>query len=217
MNFNFIKPKSFILVAVCLSLAFEVCYGQSKSSSNHQSLISPDGSITLSVISPDGDLAFAIKHKGTTVIEPSRLGLVINGKSFGTKSAITESVKYKLNETYSYRGIHSRATNKCNGARIGISSSIGTFILEARVFNDGVAFRYVIKNSADAVINNDNTAFSFPSGSMVWSQPNTRYYEGTYGKKGIEQFKVGDPVGPPLVAELPGGLFAAVTEGGLVD
>ncbi|MBC8052474.1 MAG: glycoside hydrolase family 97 N-terminal domain-containing protein, partial [Sphingobacteriaceae bacterium] len=214
---NLIKARLCIILIACVSGSFSISYAQSKSTPKTATLASPDGAITLSVSSPGGELKFAIKHKGTTVIEPSRLGLVVNGKSFGTNAAISGSEQYKLNETYPYRGVHSLATNKCNGALIGVTSSTTPFTLEARVFNDGVAFRYVIKNPTDAVIEKDTTAFTFPKGSTIWSQSNTRYYEGTYGKKGIEQFKVGDPVGPPLVAELPGGLFAAVTEGGLVD
>ncbi|MBC7912544.1 MAG: glycoside hydrolase family 97 catalytic domain-containing protein [Pyrinomonadaceae bacterium] len=214
---NLIKARLCIILIACISGSFSILYAQSKSFPKLTTLTSPDGAITLSVLSPDGELKFAIKHKGITVIEPSRLGLVVNGKSFGTNASITGSEQYKLNETYPYRGVHSLATNKCNGARIGISSSTTPFTLEARVFNDGVAFRYVIKNATDAVIERDTTAFTFPSGSMVWSQSNIKYYEGTYSKRKIEQFKAGDPIGPPVIVELPGGLFSAVTEGGLTD
>jgi hypothetical protein len=52
--------------------------------------------------------------------------------------------------------VHSIVVNKCNGATIQIDSAPMPFILEVKIFNDSVAFRYLI-NQTDLVIKKKKT------------------------------------------------------------
>jgi alpha-glucosidase len=193
-------------------------YAQNKTASTPVQIQSPDKEITFTLSALGGTLQYSINYKNAPVINASRLGLVVNGKLSGENSSTGKVEKYKINDKYAYRGVHSTAINKCNGAKINITSIQSPFILDVRVFNDGVAFRYVVNNSGAATIEKDTTAFVIPAGSMVWSQNNTKYYEGRYGKKSIDSFKQNDLAGPPVTIELPNNSgFAAITEGGLTD
>jgi alpha-glucosidase len=184
---------------------------------NTVTVSSPDSRIKLLVEVRNGLVSYSIDFNKIKVIEPSALGILVNGKSLGETAALGKITYYKFNETYPYRGIHSTAINKCNGAKIFINGA-APFILEVRIFNDGVAFRYLINNKDSAIIEKDNTEFVLPAASITWSQNNIKYYEGRYGKKVIDTVKTGELIGPPVTIELPGNAgYAAITEGGLTD
>jgi alpha-glucosidase len=143
------------------------------------------------------------------------MGLVINGYVFGEELAIATMQRYKMNETYPYRGVHNKAVNKCNGGKIFMRSYF-PFCIEVRVFNDGVAFRYITNSKGAAGVEKDLTEFVLPAGSIIWSQPNIKYYEGKYSKKLIDTVQSGELMGPPVTIELPANAgYAAITEGGL--
>ena len=207
------------LMIAGILLCVQGAYPQNgKGITNGQTVSAPDGKIRFSVFTRNGVLQYAVHYNSTPVIEPSRLGLVVNGRVLGEGVSMGKMESYRLKETYAYRGVHSMAVNKCNGVKINISAGTGSFVLEARVFNDGLAFRYLVSNTGEATVDKDTTAFVLPAGSTVWSQPNIKYYEGRYGRKGIEAFTAGETAGPPATIRLPAdGLYAAITEGGLTD
>ncbi|MGY0040813.1 glycoside hydrolase family 97 N-terminal domain-containing protein [Pedobacter sp. NJ-S-72] len=179
---------------------------------------SPDGKIKLLLQQKNGSITYSINFNKKPVIESSRLGMVIDGKVFGDHAKPGKIEKYTINEKYPYRGIHSMAVNQCNGAKITIDATTSPFTIEARVFNDGVAFRYLINNKNQTVIEKDTTEFTIPAGSILWSQSNIKYYEGTYKKSTIEAFKQDELAGPPITILLPeNNGYAAITEGGLTD
>ena len=70
---------------------------------------------------------------------------MVNEKPLVSNISIGKITKTNIDETYSYRGVHSNAINKYVGAKISIGNSI-PFQLEVKVFNDGVAFRYLVNN-----------------------------------------------------------------------
>jgi alpha-glucosidase len=178
---------------------------------------SPDGKIEFTPIIKNDKLFYSVDYNKTPVVENSAMGLIINGTVFGENLSAGDVKKYKLNETYPYRGVHNTATNKCNGAEISFKSFF-PFKIDVRVFNDGVAFRYITNSKGAADVEKDITAFVLPAGSIIWSQPNIKYYEGRYGKKLIDTVKTGELMGPPVTIELPENAgYAAITEGGLTN
>jgi alpha-glucosidase len=184
---------------------------------NSVSISSPDKRIKLVVEVSNGRLSYSIDFNKIKVIESSALDILISGKQSGSTTGLGSITYYKLNETYPYRGIHSTAVNKYNGVKISIRRD-DPFLIEARVFNDGVAFRYVISNKDPVIIQKDNTEFVIPSKCIIWSQSNIKYYEGRYSKKLIDTISGGELMGPPVTIELPGKAgYAAITEGGLTD
>lgn len=181
---------------------------------------SPDGHVRLLIKTDHGVLTYSVTLNNSIAIEPSPMGLVINGKKLGTDVSLGKTQTYTVNESYPTLGVHNMAVNHCNGTKITVNSDGKSlpFILDTRVFNDGVAFRYLVANQGDAIIDKDVTQFNIPYGAIVWSQPNIKYYEGRYTKKNIADIKAGEPAGPPLTIELAGNTgYAAITEGGLID
>jgi len=212
MNKNF---KLFFYV-LCISIAQSVQTIQAET--GNIKIKSPNGSIVLSINSHNGGLIYDVNFNGKTVIEQSSLGLKSISKEIGKKVILEKPETYKIDETYSWRGVHSLATNKCNGAKIKINENNYSWILDVRVFNDGVAFRYLFGVESNDSIIADNTTFVIPAGSIIWSQNNTKSYEGRYKNLLIDDIKKGEIAGPPVSIQLKNGNgFIAITEAGLVN
>ena len=178
---------------------------------------SPNGKIAFRLMVENAKLFYTIEYNNIPVIEKAAMGLVVNGYTFGEHLSVATVKEYKSNETYSYRGVHNNAINDYAGAVISFKY-IFPFKTEVRVFNDGVAFRYIVNSKGAAGVEKDITEFVLPPGSTIWSQSNVKYYEGKYSKKNIDTVKAGEMMGPPVTIELPGNNgYAAITEGGLTD
>ncbi|MGC4232895.1 MAG: glycoside hydrolase family 97 catalytic domain-containing protein, partial [Niabella sp.] len=181
-------------------------------------LLSPDKQIAFILSTQEKELTYWIHFAHKTIIEPSVLGITVNKTPIGKNAIIDKTSRYTKKETYAYRGVHSTASNHYNGATISLISNGIPFVIEVRAYNDGIAFRYIIRNKQASVIPDEATSFSLPSSSIIWSQNNIKYYEGRYSKENIDTIKTGQVMGPPITIELPGGAgFAMITEGGLTD
>lgn len=208
------KIKSIIVAALFSMFYFHCANAQT---TKPITVSSPDGAIKFYIESKNSLLTYAIEFNKIQIIESSALGLSVNEKLIAESSSVGSVSRYNINETYPVRGVHSIAINKCNGAKISIQAK-QNFIIEVKVFNDGVAFRYIIDKKDSSTIGKDNSEFVIPSGSTIWSQSNIKNYEGKYGKKMIEDFKEGDLAGPPLTIQFSRNTgYAAITEGGLTD
>lgn len=175
--------------------------------SDRVTVTSPDGKITVEYFYSDGRLKYRITNDGYEIITPSEIKWSVRD---GGKLHLKDT--YATDCTYATRGWHSTAHDHCNGAVI----DAGGFCIEARAYNDGVAWRYTAENNGKASVA-DNTTLVLPDGVNVWSQPNVRNYEGTYSSRSIADYKKGERCGCLLTVEYPNGLYAATAEGGLDD
>lgn len=184
------------------------------------SVQSPDKKITLTFTRSNQQLLYQVTFNGKPVIDPSALALEIDGAPTRAVNETGKPVFTKANETYDWRGVHSKAVNQYQQVTLPVTSAgnIPVFRIEARVFNNGVAFRYLLAAAGKNTVDADNTIFSIPAGSTIWSQGDIGGYEGKYRQQDIATVKAGQKAGPPLTIQLPGGAgYAAITEGGLTD
>jgi alpha-glucosidase len=141
-------------------------------------LKSPDGKVIATVSTSGGHLNYAVKFHGQTVLETSALGVTIDGKDLGrdTKLAGKPATK-KINETYPMLGNHPLALNRCNATAVPLSSGTATWLLEVRMFNDGVAYRYRVPGAGNRHIDGESSEWKIPVGTKIWSQSasNTSY------------------------------------------
>lgn len=205
INFRNISSKPFLT-------------SETKNDIDKVSVSSPDHHIVFTLQNQNGKLTYQINYNKAQVIENSNLGLNVNGSQVGLNSKILKVEKYSANETYTTRGVHNTAKNQYKAAKINFSSVACSFAIEVKAFNDGVAFRYVVNKEGISSIDKDFTTFTIPTGSTIWSQPNFTHYEGKYGVKKAEEFKLDDRLGPPASILLPDlKTYLAITEGGLTD
>jgi alpha-glucosidase len=182
---------------------------------------SPDGRIKFDLNLRSGNrLAYRVTRNGRAVIEPSRLGILIDAVNLGDGVTADASERARHDERYRTRGWHSIATNRYNSATVSLTHDpSGTrYSLEVRAFDDGVAFRYVVPEAGARTgrVPDEATGFSFPAGSTVWYHDLDGHYEGTYDRKAVEDVAEEDWAAPPLTAQLPDGAgYASITEAAL--
>ena len=110
-----------------------------------------------------------------------------------------------------------RPINHANGARITIRHRTSTtaFVVDARAFDDAVAFRIVVEGTGRRVPD-AATSFRLPAGSILWSHGLRDHYEALYERRRIEDVGEGEWAAPPITVKLAGRRgYAAITEADL--
>lgn len=184
-------------------------------------LISPDGSIYCSITTEKNQLTLSVSINGKIVIEKSPLLMMIDGSGITNGIKTGNIKKISSDETYQWYGLHSVAIDRYNGASVSIThSKTGIrYTLETKVFNDAVAFRFIVPGDENSLRKPDeSTVFKLPAGSTVWYHDLYMHYEGVHVKKLVDTIPAGQWAAPPLTIKLTGNAgFAAITEANLVN
>jgi alpha-glucosidase len=177
---------------------------------------SPNRQVAVSIaVDAAGQLAWKVTRTGAAVIEPSPVGIRVDGVDLGRGASIEKSATYRVDETYPWRGVKSEAINRANGARVAVRHSGGqSYTLDVRVFDDGVAFRHEVPGTGRRVPD-AATAFTLPARSTVWTHGLRGHYEELYERRTIEDVQSGQWAGPPVTFKLPAGGYASITEADL--
>ncbi|MGK6353347.1 glycoside hydrolase family 97 catalytic domain-containing protein [Parapedobacter sp. DT-150] len=182
---------------------------------------SPDTAVVLQVMNRNGQLTYAVNYKGLPVIEPSTMGMIVDGADLGQDVRLGDVTRYTGERTYPMRGKHAVAKDSHHGARIAVSGQsayASAYLLDVRVFNDGVAFRYILPGAGERHLTAESTSFSIPEGSTVWHHGITdMHYEEKHRKGDVSGVVRGTWVAPPMTIQLPDGRgYAAITESGII-
>jgi alpha-glucosidase len=207
------------LLPAVVSLAFLLGAAPPGFAAGEARVVSPDGKVQLEVSLRDGRLCYAISFNKQPVIEASSLSLSVDGATLTDNVELGEVRNYQVNETYPWRGVHSRAVNHCNGATVALkhTPSKTAFTFEMRAFNDGVAFRTIVPGDG-ARVPDESTRFVLPAGSTVWYHDLGSHYEGIHAKKALGDVKESEWAAPPVTFKLPGSAgYASITEAALVN
>ena len=185
-------------------------------------IASPDGAVVLTVSTTAGRLEHETRRNGHPVVERSRMGVLLDGADLGAGAEILTVDRYEVDERYPWRGVHSTAVNRCQGARVSLRhpATVQTYTVDARACADGSAFRFVVPATAGQRRTPEAaTAFRVPAGSVLWVHDLDRgHYEGVHARKPVEALTTGEWAAPPVTVHLPGDAgFAAITEAALFD
>lgn len=178
---------------------------------------SPDGRISFKLFTKGEQMQFSIAFNGSTVLAPSPLLLMINGKRATSNIKFLSTRNFKSDGSYPVLGVHAVAVDRSNGLRIKFRSAQYRGTFEIRVFNDGAAFRQAVEGKRMTLVPEELTALNLPSGSMVWYHDLDMHYEGVHVKSKIEELHEGVWLAPPATVHLPQGIFASITEADLAD
>ncbi len=204
-----LTQAGFVLLSVLPALAADVL-----------AVKSPGGKVGFRLLMlDDGRLGYAATLNGKAVIEPSALGIVVDGVNLAAGAAAGKAQHYKTNETYAWLGVHSVAVDRSNGVRVAVKhAKTGTaYTLEARAYDNGIAFRFLVPGAPGrSRVPDEATSFRLPAGSTVWYHDFEGHYEAVHVKKAIEDVPAGQWAAPPVTFKLPGGAgYASITEGAL--
>jgi alpha-glucosidase len=182
---------------------------------------SPNGKVVFSLLPNAERLTLTVRLDGATVLDPSPIVMKVDGYDLSSGVVFDTLVSYKIEESYPWYGAHSVATNTCNGVKISLQHdlSFAQYVLEVRVFDDGVAFRHIVPGPDSAArVPDEYTTFVIPQNSTVWYHDMDGHYEAEYAKQDISQVPPGQWAGPPVTIKLPNETgYAAITEANLVD
>lgn len=176
---------------------------------------SPSGDARITVdVNGSGRLVYKVDYKGKAVVEESELGVTVGGADLGAGVTLGAATTSTVNESYPWRGVKSLAVNHYNGAVIAVTKGSQSYSLEARAFDDGVAFRYVVPGTGSRAVSGEATSFHIPAGSKVWYQlVNARHdYESPFTSADIAALPTNAQIFAVITYELPGGGYGALTE-----
>jgi alpha-glucosidase len=182
---------------------------------------------------PDaGKLVYSVAFKGKQILDPSALGLELEGQPLlGADVRIVGSAAGQGIDDYSLiGGKTSKVHDEYKSLTVQLREEAGahrTFAIEARAYDDGVAFRYVLP-AQDAIrelrLKQEDTEFRISTDATTWALelPNYRSsYESEYVKLPITSFSNQGGVssnfliGLPLLMHSPGAAWMVLTEADL--
>ena len=182
---------------------------------------SPNGHVQFQLVAHDPkQLRYRVTFKNKPVIDLAQLGIIIDDDDLGKNTEVDKVETYSTNETYQSRGVHSRALNRSNGAKVGLKHSGRTtnYILEVRAFDDGIAFRQIVPGDDQQRTPDEASTFVIPAGSTLWFHDFEGHYEGVHAKKEIAEVKRGEWAAVPMTFKLPKGTgYASITEAALIN
>ncbi len=184
------------------------------------SLASPNGQVRFRLfMGGQGRTEYSVTLKSKPVIEASPLGIAMDGIDLGDGVRVGKIQRHRVKRTYPWYGAHSTAVDQFNGARISLThlKSRTAYTLEARAYNDGIAFRFIVPGGPRPGVPDEATAFRLPAGSTVWYHDFEGHYEGVHAKKAIGEVPSGAWAAPPLTFRLPGNAgYGSITEAALL-
>ncbi len=132
-------------------------------------LTSPDGAVRCEFSTDtEGGLVYSVTQGGQQRLEPASAGVTIDNVDLGAKVTLGEARSRSISEVFGWRGSKTTATNVCRASEIPIRTQAGIdWTLEARIFNDGVAFRYRVPGTGTRRIQGESTAWQLPKDSTL--------------------------------------------------
>lgn len=191
---------------------------------------SPDGAIravfALVPSSKGGDggqLGYQVSYRGKSVIERSRIGFELqNQPSLGDNLLVVGAVHSSIDETYEIpAGKSNPVRNQCNVLSFELKESKAPgrkLTVEVRAYNDGIAFRTIVPDQApvkDLRIVNETTEFILSADATTYPLILRNFrssWEDNYRTVALSGITPESLIGMPLLTELPGVAFVAITE-----
>lgn len=180
----------------------------------------------------DGQLVYSVAYRGKPVFEDSALQLeLLNQPPLGAEVHITGSTKSSGVDDYTLiAGKSSHVRDSYNNATLNVAEGTSPdrkFAIEARVYNDAVAFRYYVPKQptlARYELVQENTEFRPSMDATAWALRLPNYqsgYESEYVKQVLSALSNQGGVssyilnGAPMLLHLPGVAWAAICEADL--
>ncbi|MBZ5546094.1 MAG: glycoside hydrolase family 97 protein [Acidobacteriia bacterium] len=215
---------------------------EAEAASDRAALNSPDGrlAITFQTVAQDnrpapaGRLVYAVSFEGKPLIIPSGLSLEFEDQSpLGTSVRVVTAARSTTDETYRMvTGKASVVRNYFDGLRLELEESVGShrqLVIEARAYDDAIAFRYVVPEQAglrEFKLTKEKTEFRLAKDATTYSLELPSYrtmYEAEFIKLPATAFanRGGIPsevlIGLPMLLEVPGVAWMAIAEADLSD
>ncbi len=197
-------------LSACISNSF----GQKK-----QELTSPDGNIRIS-INVKGELSYNIAYQEDLLLENCQIGMQVNGKKIGTnpklRNAKRKMIKEILNPVVPFK--FSTIKNEYNQLLLTFGEN---YSVEFRVYNDGIAYRFITNTKGDIEVENETFTMSFPDEYLLHIQQAGRFktsYEESYKHMKSNEWKEDDKIATmPALIDTQKDYKILISESSLTD
>lgn len=168
-------------------------------------ITSPDGSLRMTLAAGD-QLCYTLDQvtdTGTTQwIRPSLLGVTLGNINYGRDVTVTSATVDYIKEDRTLMGNQSKLKCRCIEAKFELTKDETAFAMEVRIYNNGVAFRYLFPEGNHSARLLENTTYTLRSDvSECWYS----IYDGARDYESLPTSHQPDettesPIYPPLLA-----------------
>lgn len=180
-------------------------------------LSSPNGKIELNVGITNG-IQYSVSINKEVFIKNANIDLVFNGQPFSNGLKLSNKAQTTVNEIVkpivSYK--ESSIVNNYNQLQLNFKNNLS---VEFRVFNDGVAYRFITRVKGDVEVN-EKANVEFADNFKLWASPLKGYtcsFEIPYEQVKISDFSEGLNTYLPLLIEHSKEYKMLITEADITD
>jgi alpha-glucosidase len=220
----FFNNRTMIQKTIITILVFSAVSAFSQSNKNAYELASPNGQNKIKFELVKNAPKYAVSHGKTEVITPSDMGFLLKGNENLSSDFEIKNIKNtSFDETWQQVwGEKKNIRNHYNQLSVELQQKSGNkrkLEIQFRVFDDGIAFRYVYpkQNVKDSIfIMDEKTTFNLKEDAKAWWIPANRENRDEYLFKDAPVSTL-DTVLTPLTIESKSGLALSFHEANLTD
>lgn len=180
------------------------------------SVSSPDRKIVAVLSDDQGALRYRIEVDGQAVLDPSPLGIRVDGLELGSHSMIGSVRRGSTDARYRFNGGKAVATDHANTATLSLSAHGRAFEADLHVADDGVAVRLRLPASQGSTVQADRSGWKLAEHDPpVWASALLPDYENSYTSLSLRSLAAGR-YGLPLTARSKG-FWITLSEAAVVD
>lgn len=166
------------------------------------------------------DVVVGSQSEELTWVETSTLGLRMGGVNyFDARSTVKDVEVEEIDRTYQHMGNQSELHDNCVAVTVTFAKGNYEYYLEARVYNDGIAFRYNMPGEGNRVVNEELTTFSLRKDlDEAWYGVNSKDYESRIEVRDLNAENTSDKINVPMTAVVSNGEgYISIQEAGVGD
>ncbi len=181
------------------------------------SCTSPDGRISLRVNCPEkASASISVLYGKDTITRNSSLGIIFNDPKLDFSSGLNllKTEKKSIMEKYRMKtGKQNERINHCNELELTLKNkSNEQVVLDLRVYNEGVAFRYRFAALPEVSVIKETSGYLLDGISKIWSIKYNSYDEQLYGDIHTPIELEGSNLSFPVLINTKAGYWALISE-----
>lgn len=175
-------------------------------------LKSPDGALEVTV--SGGRLTYSAAVGGITVIEPSEIGLLVQGgRNIGENVTLGEPKIESCEETYRDLDTETDITDRHMNYIIPVRAKKIIYSLEVRIWNDGFGFRLLFGEETGLLISDELTRFNVPGDTVCRYQTDLKKTQGKTLTQKTSELSQSEVFSCMTAFEFPGkSIYIMITE-----
>ena len=181
-------------------------------------LVSPDGSNQISIYL-DENISYSVSRNGQLILDRSPVGISIDGRQLGINPRVRRTKTNTVNEVIKpvVKEKFAEITNNYNNLSLEFRGSYG---LDFRAYNDGVAYRFRTSFKNDFTVDAEAINYQFTADHTTTfpiADDFYTHYERGYTTQAMTQLGADEMSCLPVMVHLEGGMKAVISEADLYD